>query len=77
MLTSETVTVVQRLMDFTNIENGLMVKVCWSGLPESEDTLEPFAKLYEGVPQLQLKLNRRNNIPQDLVAKAHKALNFP
>lgn len=74
VLASETGMDVQRLMWLMETEDGIMVQVRWRGLSESDDTVEPLAKIYQDVPALVLKLFRRKNAPKDLVAKARRML---
>lgn len=74
VLKLETGLVVNCLNCITMADNGLMVRVRWRELPESEDTLELISQVYEAryVPQIGLL----ENILQDLVLQANKELKF-
>lgn len=65
---------VPHLMRLVDTDDGMMVQVCWRGLRESEDTLEPLMKVFEDVPQLLKKLLRRKNALASLVSKVGSAL---
>lgn len=51
LLQSETVMVVSQLLCLKDCPNGLYVRICWKELSNEEDTLEPFARVYNYVPQ--------------------------
>lgn len=70
LVSSETAMPVQRLMRLIESEEGLFVLICWRGMPQTEETLEPLNKIHEDVPQLLEKLFCCKNIPDSLVAKA-------
>ena len=74
VLSSETVMPVSCLMRLEDTEDGLKVLVRWKGLPNSEDSLEPLARVYEDVPQMLLRLLQRKNTPIPLAEKARRAL---
>lgn len=76
VISSETGMPVQRLMRLVDTEDGLMVLVRWSGLPDSEDTLEPLKKVYEDVPGLLAKLLQRQHTPAKLASKARCELHL-
>ena len=50
---------VQRLMKLVDDNGTLNIHICWSGLPESEDTLEPLPQVYQEVSVLVQKLLAR------------------
>ena len=76
VLSSETWMPVTRLMKLIEEPNGLMVQVCWKGLPASEDTLEPLARVAEDVPQMLERLLSRKNGDPRLIAKARRAISL-
>lgn len=63
-------------MRLINIDNGLMLQVRWSGLPEWDDTVELLQKIYEVVSDLMLKLHLRKYFPEDQVAKEYRNLHL-
>lgn len=74
VIQSETGMTVQRLMGLEEHSDGLYVVVRWKGLPDSDDTLEPIAKVHEDVPAMLERLFQRKNTPRDLVEKARNIL---
>ncbi len=66
--------VVSRLLSLEDFPDGLYVRVCWKGLDNKEDTLEPIARVSEDVPQLFGKLLKRKSKPADLSTKARPQL---
>jgi len=76
VLQSETGMPVARLMRLVDDPDGLKVQVRWRGLPTSEDTLEPFERVFEDVPDMVMRLLRRKNTPASLVTKARRALDL-
>lgn len=65
---------VHRLRKLVNTNNGLMIEVRWKEISESEDSLEPLQKLYEGVPVLVKKLLTGKNTPANLSKKTWRLL---
>ena len=45
-----------RLLRLMDEQDGMKALVRWKGLPNSEDTLEPLARVYEYVPEMLLRL---------------------
>ena len=74
ILSSETGMLVARLMGLLDTDDGVMVQVRWKGLSSHEDTTEPFARVFEDVPQLLKHLLDWKIIPPDWVQKARVAL---
>lgn len=74
LIASETGMSVQRLMELVETEDAIQVQVRWHGLPESEDTLEPVARVAKDVPQLFRKLLGRKNVSRELVANVRQVL---
>lgn len=72
VLSSETGIPVARLMRLVDDPNGMKVLVRWKGLPNSEDSLEPLARVFEDVPQMVTRLLHRKNTPSDLADKARR-----
>lgn len=70
VLSSETGMPVSRLLKLIEQDGELFVSVRWKGLSPEEDTMEPLKRVYEDVPQLLLKLLKRQNTPSRLPAKA-------
>ena len=74
VLQSETGMLVSRLMALEEHSDSLFVRIRWKGLENTEDTLEPIARVHEDVPQLFEKLLNRKSTPANLIAKARKQL---
>lgn len=55
-------------------KDDLFVHVRWKDLSESQDTLEPFARIYEDVSEMAAKLQRGKNTPSHLAERAKKKL---
>lgn len=53
-----------------------MAQVRWRDLPESDDTLEPVARVCEDALQLFKKLHAGKNAPSHLVKNARRELRF-
>lgn len=62
-----------RLLDFVN---GLITRVCWMCLPESENTLGQVYKAYDDVSNLLLILPRWMNVSPLLVPRVRRKLFF-
>lgn len=65
---------VAQIMELVDSPDKLQVSVRWMGLPNSDDTLEPTDRVYEGIPQMMLRLIARKNIPSGMVTKARSIL---
>lgn len=59
--------VVSRRMKLYETNDGLMVKVRWKGLSDTDDTLEPISKINEDLPILFHKILERKATPSHLV----------
>lgn len=70
VVSSETEMVDHQLTKLLTVENNIMEHVRWRGLLDSEDTFEPLKQIYEDVPELFLKILKRNNSPTKLIEKA-------
>lgn len=71
---SETITVVQRLMKLTDIDGKLVIHARWRGLPKSKNTLEPLRQIYDDLPALFRNLLARKNTPGNLAHCARDEL---
>lgn len=76
IVSSETGMVVHRLMELVQTNDGIHVRIRWRGLPDSEDTLEPVAQVYQDVPDLLLKLLKRKNTPVHLANQLREELHL-
>lgn len=56
--------------------DGMTFPVRQEGLLNLEDSLAPLDRVYKDVPQMLLRLIRRNNTPTGLVNKAHREFSF-
>lgn len=72
VLTPGTGMEVQRLMRLLENKDGLIIYVCWRGLSDSDDTVQPIKTVYEDIPILLLKLLRRKKTTKHLVEKARR-----
>lgn len=74
VLSSETGTIVYRVMRLQEHEDGLYVVFGWKVLENSEDTLEPLLKVNEDVPIMLERFLNRKNTPPRLAVKAWSIL---
>lgn len=76
VVSSETGMPVPRLIQLVDSDDWVMVQICWGGLPESEDTLEPVRKVNKDVSALFLKFLGRKNTAEYLVSKTRQVLHL-
>ena len=72
VVVSETGMPLSRPMEFVESESSLNVLVRWNAITNSEDTLEPIAQVFGGVPKLiENRIKRKNT--QTLLTDSSKS----